>query len=339
MSRDFRIFWLDATPARPHRLRAPMKTLVKTLALIAALHMPANLLAAGDGWSSDFAASKKLAAESKKDLLIDFTGSDWCGWCIKLKNEVFDHKAFSEGVKDKFVLVEIDFPSNKAKLSEETQAQNKELGQKYAVRGYPTILLCDADGRPYAATGYQAGGPEEYVEHLSELRERKATRDKAFAAAEKASGPEKAKQLVAALDAMALQDSMITSFYGSVIDDIKKSDPKDESGYMKKVAANKRIEEFQKSLQQFAAKQDMDGALAFVDKTIEEGGFDDEQTMQLIMTRAAILAQQKKYDEALKSAEKAKALAPKSQMASEIDGFIKQIEKAKAAAAQKPDSK
>lgn len=315
-----------------------MNTLVKTLALIAALHMPATLLAAGEGWSSDFAASKKLAADSKKDLLVDFTGSDWCGWCIKLKKEVFDHKAFSDGVKDNFVLVEVDFPSDKSKLTKETQAQNKELGEKYSVRGYPTILLCDADGRPYAATGYQAGGPEDYVEHLNELRERRVVRDKAFAAAEKASGPEKAKQLVAALDSMALQDAMVASFYGEVIEDIKKSDPKDESGFGKKVAAKKRIEAFQKTLQEFAAKQDMDGALTFIDKTLEEGGFENEQTIQMMMTRAVIFAQQKKFDEALKAAEEAKAVDPKTPMAAEIDGFRKQIEEAKKAAAKKPES-
>ena len=119
--------------------------------------------AGGEGWSSDFEAAKKQAAESKKDLLIDFTGSDWCGWCIKLNDEVFKHDAFKAGVKDSFVLVELDFPKDKSKLSEETQKQNKELGEKYAVQGYPTILLCDADGRPYAATGYQKGGPEKYV--------------------------------------------------------------------------------------------------------------------------------------------------------------------------------
>ena len=84
---------------------------------------------------------KKQAAESNKDLLIDFTGSDWCGWCIKLHKEVFSQDAFKEGVKDKFVLVEIDFPKDKSKLSEETQKQNEELGEKYAVQGYPTILL------------------------------------------------------------------------------------------------------------------------------------------------------------------------------------------------------
>ena len=211
-----------------------------------ALH--GSAFAGGEGWSSDFAAAKKLAAESKKDLLIDFTGSDWCGWCIKLNDEVFKHEPFKAGVKDSFVLVEIDFPKDKSKLSEETQKQNEELGEKYAVQGYPTILLCDAEGRPYAATGYQKGGPEKYVEHLNELRGNKAKRDEAFAAAGKAEGLEKAKALVAALDAMKLEDAMVANFYGDIAEQIKAADPKDETGFGKKAAAKKRLTDFQNAL-------------------------------------------------------------------------------------------
>lgn len=55
-------------------------------AVLMALH--STVFAGGEGWVSDFAAAKKEAAESKKDLLVDFTGSDWCGWCIKLVDEV-----------------------------------------------------------------------------------------------------------------------------------------------------------------------------------------------------------------------------------------------------------
>ena len=79
-------------------------------------------------------------------------------------------------------MVEIDFPKDKSKLSKETQQQNTELGEKFAVQGYPTILLCDADGRADAATGYQEGGPERYLDHLNELRG-KTKRDEALAAA------------------------------------------------------------------------------------------------------------------------------------------------------------
>lgn len=282
--------------------------------------------AGGEGWSSDFAAAKKEAAESKKDLLVDFTGSDWCGWCIKLNKEVFSLDPFKEGVKDKFVLVEIDFPKDKSKLSEETQAQNKELGEKYAIQGYPTILLCDAEGLPYASTGYQEGGPEKYVEHLDELRGNKVKRDEAFASAEKAEGVEKAKALVAALDAMGLQDEMVANFYGDVAKQIKEADPKDETGFGKKAAAKQRLADFQKGLQELAGKQDLDGALALVDKTLKEGGFESDETQQIMMTRAVIFAQQSKSEEALKAVDEAIRFAPESSLIPGIKAFRQRIE-------------
>jgi thioredoxin-related protein len=303
-------------------------------AAIVALH--GSAFAGGEGWSSDFAASKKLAAESKKDLLIDFTGSDWCGWCIKLNDEVFKHEPFKAGVKDSFVLVELDYPRDKSKLSEETQKQNAELGEKYAVQGYPTILLADAEGRPYAATGYQKGGPEKYVEHLNELRQNRVKRDEAFAAAGKAEGLEKAKALIAALEAMKLDDAMVANFYGDIADQIKAADPKDETGFGKKAAAKKRMADFQNALQELAGKQDMDGALALVDKTIKEGGFETEETLQMMMTRAVIFAQQQKFDEALKAVDEAKAFAPDSPMIPGIDGFRKRLEDGKKQAAGAP---
>ena len=77
-----------------------MKRLFSSLPLVALLS-GGVALAGGEGWSNDYAASCKQAAEAKKDLLIDFTGSDWCGWCIKLNKEVFSHDEFKAGVKDK----------------------------------------------------------------------------------------------------------------------------------------------------------------------------------------------------------------------------------------------
>lgn len=308
-----------------------MKSTLIAGAAILALH--GSVLAGGEGWSSDYEASKKLAAETKKDLLIDFTGSDWCGWCIKLNDEVFKHEPFKAGVKDSFVLVELDYPNDKSKLSEATIKQNEELGKKYSVQGYPTILLCDSEGKPYASTGYQPGGPEKYVEHLNELRGAKTKRDEAFAAAAKAEGVEKAKALVSALDSMGLDDTMVASFYGDIATQITAADPKDESGFAKKAAAKKRLADFEEKLQALGRKKDHDGALALVAEALKEGGFDQETTEQMMLTRAVIFMQQQKFDEALKAVDEAKAAYPDSKMGEQIDAFRAQIETRKAGAA------
>jgi thioredoxin-related protein len=311
-----------------------IKPMIGMGVMLVTLNCSGFALAGDEAWSSDFAAAKKEAAESKKDLLIDFTGSDWCGWCIKLNEEVFSQDFFKAGVKDKFVLVEIDYPNDKSKLSAETIKQNDELRIAYPVRGFPTILLADADGKPFAATGYQEGGPEAYVKHLDELRAKKAVRDQSFATASKATGVEKAKALVAALGAMDLADSMISKFYGDVAEQIKTADPKDETGFTKEAATKARLAKFQNEVQACAQKDDHDGALTLVNTTLKEGGFNTEDTQQIMITRTMILNHQKKFDEALKALDEVRAFAPDSEIAGRLDAIKTRIEEGKKEAAE-----
>lgn len=134
--------------------------------LLALLLTPLAALGA-EGWLTDFEAAKKQAAAEKKDILVDFTGSDWCGWCIKLDKEVFSTPAF-KAQKD-FVLVSLDFPRRK-EIPADQKAKNEALMRQWGVRGFPTIILTNAKGEAYARTGYQAGGPDKYLPHLAELR-------------------------------------------------------------------------------------------------------------------------------------------------------------------------
>ncbi|MCR9243705.1 MAG: thioredoxin family protein [bacterium] len=122
-------------------------------------------------WYADFDEAAAAAKKANKDLLVDFTGSDWCGWCIKLDKEVFEHDAFTNGVDPHFVLVALDFPrGEEAKAKVPNPARNKELQSKYGVRGFPTVLLMTADGEVFGKTGYQRGGAETYVESLDKMR-------------------------------------------------------------------------------------------------------------------------------------------------------------------------
>src|SRR4030095_1895326 len=97
--------------------------------------------AAGElNWMTDMAAAQKKAKDEKKLVLMDFTGSDWCGWCIKLNKEVFSTKEFAEYAKKKLVLVEVDLPRHKKLSAAQTKA-NEALSGKYDIEGFPTIVL------------------------------------------------------------------------------------------------------------------------------------------------------------------------------------------------------
>ena len=116
----------------------------RILALTAAVAVVAPAFAAE--WMNDINAAKAKAQAEHKLILMDFTGSDWCGWCIKLRKEVLDKPEFDAYAKDKFVLMEVDMPRNTGKLTPEIQAQNKQLCDQYKVNGFPTLLVISPEG-------------------------------------------------------------------------------------------------------------------------------------------------------------------------------------------------
>lgn len=132
---------------------------------------PAATETAEIAWVRDYAEAKRRAAAEGKDLLINFTGSDWCVYCMRLDEEVFTHAAFVEPMSQKFVFVFMDSPRDPALEKEVADPKLRDrLLEDMLVNGFPTIILASADGAPYARTGYQKGGPEPYLEHLAELR-------------------------------------------------------------------------------------------------------------------------------------------------------------------------
>jgi thiol-disulfide isomerase/thioredoxin len=97
-------------------------------------------------WTMDFEAAKKMAKKQKMALFLDFTGSDWCGWCKLMQNVVFSQSGWEEYAKDKLALVTIDFPKEKGLVPEKYVKQNFDLQKKYGVTGYPTYVILDTDG-------------------------------------------------------------------------------------------------------------------------------------------------------------------------------------------------
>ena len=159
-----------------------------TLAAFVALMIAALPALAGPKWYTDLDEAKAVAAKENKPLLVDFTGSDWCGYCIKLHAEVFDKPEFEEFAKN-YVLVELDFPNKKPQPAEE-KAKNKATQTKFGVSGFPTVLLIDAkSGEAYGRqSGYGPGtGPKAYIEKLSAFKNTAEGRAALVAESKKAS--------------------------------------------------------------------------------------------------------------------------------------------------------
>ena len=286
--------------------------------------------AAGDEWMTDFEAAKQKAAAENKDLLVNFTGSDWCSWCIKLVDEVFKHDAFKKGVADNFVLVELDFPQDKSKLDESTQKQNEILQEIYSIQGFPTILLLDDQGRPYAQTGYQAGGPEKYLAHLDKLLAIKTKRDEALMAAEKLEGPAKAKSLV---EALKLLPEGQLNHYSKITQQIAALDPSDESGFVAGQKLKEAADTLNKEYMTAVRSGKNDEAIAMVDKFIADFQITGEKKQSMLGMKMNPLLASQQFDQAAELLDEIVALAPESQIGKFASNFMPKLEKMKQDAA------
>ena len=119
-------------------------------------------------WHTDWTKAEKLAKAQNKPILMDFTGSDWCGWCIKLHDEVFSTSAFKTWATKNVILLEVDFP-RKSEMSPEQKEANEALAKKYGIQGFPTIIFAKADGKEMGRYGYDKGGPEVWTKKATEI--------------------------------------------------------------------------------------------------------------------------------------------------------------------------
>jgi len=120
-------------------------------------------------WQTDMNKALEISKKSKKPLFLFFTGSDWCGWCIRLQKEVFKTPEFAKWAKANVVLVELDFPRSTPQQPE-IKKQNAELQQTFQVQGYPTVWFVSGSKKAgkinlekIGSTGYLAGGPSAWL--------------------------------------------------------------------------------------------------------------------------------------------------------------------------------
>lgn len=120
-------------------------------------------------WETDINKAIKVSNKTKKPMLLFFTGSDWCGWCIRLQKEVLKTPEFTKWAKTNVVLVELDFP-RAVPQSDAIKAQNNGLQQAFGIQGFPTVYFATAKiikNKPsftgIGSTGYVAGGPTAWL--------------------------------------------------------------------------------------------------------------------------------------------------------------------------------
>ncbi len=242
-------------------------------------------------WVRRLDEAKRIAQAEGKDLLINFTGLSWCGYCKRLEAEVFGKPEFAAAADD-FVLVEFDYPGTDEYLEGDMKEWFPKLRDYYMVSGYPTVIVADAKGLPVAYTGYNTGiTPEKFLQELSLDRAGRQARDAALAEAAKLTGAERAKKLHEGLQAVALNLGTMYSrkmdplfaYYGDVVEEIKSLDG--DSGetakyYEKRIATRKAWEKqpgvtIFRELRKFKGVEDAPAAIAYIEQTLPSVQDDD----------------------------------------------------------------
>ncbi len=126
-------------------------------------------------WHTNVNDAIALSAKEHKPIMLFFTGSDWCGWCIKLQNEVLQTPDFEKWAKANVILVELDYPRRTAQDLALKQ-QNDELMRAFSVKGFPTVFFANVETngtlinfKGLGQTGYVAGGPKIWLEGANKI--------------------------------------------------------------------------------------------------------------------------------------------------------------------------
>lgn len=176
--------------------------------------------------------AKPIAQAQGRDIMLEFTGKEWCPPCIHLRTKILETTEFEKAVGDKYVLVEVVFPRLPAAVAaipeEQRNANEKLLAHHRIETGLPTVLLLDAQGLPYAQIAGARRTPADYIKELNKAAATREARDAAFARADKLQGLQRAQALAEGMNTIPPH---CRDKYVDVVNEINRLDPQNSLGY------------------------------------------------------------------------------------------------------------
>ena len=232
--------------------------------------------AAGNMWLTDFKAAQEQAKNERKAILVDFTGSDWCRYCILLREEILDTPEFADFARDKFVLMEVDTP--KKQIPAELSIQNSGLCKKYDVRSFPTVLVLAPNGD---VLGGFIGGATEFAGVRDTLEAAYKNLDHWYTyATTKCEDP--ARHLMHIYESLPPDIKPKAQRYK---DKILRLDPEDTCGLRAQEKAAEQMDGFRKELR--ATGDDLQQALTLIETLLEKA--DPRNKSELLLYKSQAL--------------------------------------------------
>jgi thioredoxin-related protein len=278
-------------------------------------------MADGDLWTRCYEEAQAKAKKEGKSILMEFTGSDWCPPCKALTKNVFKTEAFTAEAPQSFVLLLLDFPRDKSKQTKEEIAQNEKLKNKYSISGYPTILLTDDQGRPFAKkVGYGGTAAKAYVADLSKSAGIRQQLDDLRAKAEGAEGIAKAKLLDQSLS--LLDSELVLSSYSDTVDEIVALDPKDAAGLKSKYGELAKVAQVKEVIAGIQRSGNLDESLAKLNKVITELDLKGEALQEAMYFKGVVQYKKGDKETSKTTLEAALKLSADSKLGKQIERIL-----------------
>ena len=290
-----------------------MKTIIHPLAAI----LLAWSAGASETWSTSPAEAMQQAAAQNKGVMLEFTGSDWCGACIMQKKQALSLPEIQTAISRSFIPVELDYPRKKQQDAQ-TKTSLGTYKKSYGITGFPTLVFADAQGRPvHTVVGY--ANPAQVMQDTKKAAEALNTQQSLTnKLAEKLTDQQRRDTLVQLLK--TVPQSSIRTFYKPALAELEKLDPKDASGILAKLHRDDLLhaqklewaDTFRKKNIHILADQNPDEALSIMDSYLKKNGLLPEVKQAVLMQKVYLLMQQNRVNELEQPLKEGVALLPES---------------------------
>jgi len=246
----------------------------------------------GDQWTTDPDSAIAAAKKDGKDLLFYFAGTEKCKNCKLLEEEVFDQADFQDEITSEFLLIRVEHPESSA-ANEIEKVHSLKWSREFGVTNFPTVFLVDNALVPFAVTGYEKGGVNNYLGMLTEFHKVRVDRDDAMAKAKNAKGLERAKLLDQAIS--GISETIATVYYPKVIEEIISLDADNELGLRGKWNSEREAEQrkvMMTELMLVARLEKPDVAVKEIDRVLAEMEFPVTQQLEILQMKLNLVRRQ-----------------------------------------------
>lgn len=277
-------------------------------------------------WHTDYRLAVDEAREEKKKLLIVFTGAEWIDICRTFQDDILSREAFMDTVSARFSLLNLEYPKDN-KLPRQEAVQKSLLRDAYRVKGFPTVVLTDLQGRPFGLNGFQPLSAEEYAQQILDIDLIHEEKLAALTEAKTLEGAAKAKRMSEGLP--DLPGNLLARYYRTELEEIIASDVDDS---LKLAAGFKRLIvdiEYSQKMEEFARSSKWGEMEQLSDQYIADNKLEGVALQKALLNKAGVLGLQKKTEELRKTLDRVVVIDPTSDPGMRAKKMIEEIKEGK----------